>query len=712
MNKSFTKLFAVLSLCMLSSLSVKAADSYVITKDNLGDYFEVKDDTDTLRLKDIVAPESVLDFQGEFRKLNICINKLVYIISTTADAVLDSCSFKIGKGADGSQLTSAYSKDNEGNVSANITFLNTHFLIEGVQNATVDGIYMGVYDARIGKGRGELSIDGAPYTTIKNSLIDVRNNGGSTCVVVYNGSHHTTFDNNVFTISGNVGNILYASVYNSKYYGEPDYLTITNNVFYGKEGSSISVGIIIAGQGQLVENNTLNKASISTSFGFKINENNTFRNNNINDGGSMTIGANCIAENNSVSGNVTANAGSIVKDNTIGGKITLSSDTKAINNAIAKGVTLNSSAKNVIVSNNLIVGNVTINNTNAINTTITGNEITGSIQVKSSGNTISGNTIVTTDNYAMSLVKTSSDNVITNNTMTTSENLGNSAVSIGSGENNIIDNEGVVATFESVAKTYEDRELKITLSRPMNDVNISIKDESDNVLYSGKQNSNSEGKITVPYTPVTDGIVTATLTFGNNSDSKYVSVVFVEFVNPTISISVDDVDVDGQTDVVVGLYGVGNNAVTDGTVLLSFDDDTPDTEITLNGETQYTVRYDNTAISKFVRVTARFLPSAQSAYNTRSVEAAFTVVAASQPTAVDDAGSADEITIRCHGGVAYVSGVGDNSVCKLYDNRGVLLASETENQGVAVFDIPSKGIYMVEIISNGRKTVKKFVAFE
>ena len=714
MHRTITRLLAALSLCLLSFISAKAELDYAITKDNISDYFDCKDDT--FKLKDFVPVGRVLDFQGDFEAVNICIDKLVYIISSTSDATFTNSSFKIVKGADGCQISSTYSIDGDGNVSASISFLNTFFLIEGVKDVLVEGIHFSVLNARISSGIGNFSINGAPYTTVENSLFEVCDNGGTAFLVVRSGSSYTTIDNNVFEVSGTVGNTLYVTTFNPLYPTNSDNLTITNNVInHPGEATGLSMGIVLSGRGHIVENNTITyKGNCITTQAFSTITDCFYKNNIINGGGSMSIGQNCIAENNTINdgGSMTLGQNSTAKNNTINGKITMNNNSKAIGNTVSDGVSLANGANNVIVSNNQITGDIAINKNNT-NTTIASNTITGSIEVKSSGNTISGNTITTTDNYAVSIVNTS-NNTITNNTLTSSEKEGNGAVSSGTGTGNVVDNEGVNVSFESSAKAYEESVLKIILSDKKNNVNISVKDEYDNELYSGKQNSNSEGEITVSYIPTTNGVITFALSFGDNTDSKYVSFATVDRVNPALSLSVDDVyaETNAQTDIVVNLSGVGNNAITDGTVLLSFDDDTPDTEITLNGETQYTVRYDNTAISKFVRVTARFLPSAQSAYNTRSVEAAFTVVAASQPTAVDDAGSAAEITIRCHGGVAYVSGVADNSVCKLYDNRGVLLASETENQGVAVFDIPSKGIYMVEIISNGRKTVKKFVAFE
>lgn len=80
-----------------------------------------------------------------------------------------------------------------------------------------------------------------------------------------------TIDNCTVKAEGNVGNLIYLNVYNIV--GAPTGVplnnnnTVSNNRIYGKEGSGISVGLMVEGTGNLIVNNTLYKASISNSFG-------------------------------------------------------------------------------------------------------------------------------------------------------------------------------------------------------------------------------------------------------------------------------------------------------------------------------------------------------------------------------------------------------------------------------------------------------------
>lgn len=72
--------------------------------------------------------------------------------------------------------------------------------------------------------------------------------------------------------------------------------------------------------------------------------------------------------------------------------------------------------------------------------------------------------------------------------------------------------------------------------------------------------------------------------------------------------------------------------------------------------------------------------------------------------------SADEYTICTQRGIISISNVAANSVCNLYNATGAHLAIKTAGQGTVTFEIPSKGIYIVEIINNGHKNTTKIVA--
>jgi hypothetical protein len=84
-------------------------------------------------------------------------------------------------------------------------------------------------------------------------------------------AEHCTIDNCTVKAEGNVGNLIYLNTFNIV--GAPtgvplnNYNTVSNNKIYGKEGSGISVGLMVEGTNNLIINNTLYKSSISTSFG-------------------------------------------------------------------------------------------------------------------------------------------------------------------------------------------------------------------------------------------------------------------------------------------------------------------------------------------------------------------------------------------------------------------------------------------------------------
>ena len=72
--------------------------------------------------------------------------------------------------------------------------------------------------------------------------------------------------------------------------------------------------------------------------------------------------------------------------------------------------------------------------------------------------------------------------------------------------------------------------------------------------------------------------------------------------------------------------------------------------------------------------------------------------------------STDEYTISTQRGIISISNVAANNVCNLYNEAGAHLAMKTAGQGTVTFEIPSKGIYIVEIINNGHKNTTKIVA--
>ena len=416
-------------------------------------------------------PEGItLDFQGAIinpdtnNVMGFDINKPVNIISTTKDAYIDlnttsgsylgenpgNC-FIVSRGGSGSNITG-------------ISFHNTQLWISNTSDVVFDSISQVIEDQRVGSGVGATSVrDNSSYVTIKNSYFYTRNNGGST-TFTFSWANYCTFDNNTVKAEGNVGNLLYLNVYNIV--GVPTgvpvntYNKFTNNKVYGKEGSAISVGIMVEGEGNIIENNTMYKSSISTSFGGVGAKNNSYIGNILEEGSSLTAQANSIVYNNIVPGSLSTGANSTAFNNTVLKAMTVGAGALAYNNTVG-GLTLSGigavvhdnivngastiSNKNVYVFNNNFSGENTIkfSSANANNVTFENNYVLGNIEftANAKNNYIINNTIITSKDYAIDLkAYTTTNNVIVDNYLSSGENCGNDAVNFTDDGNITVDN--------------------------------------------------------------------------------------------------------------------------------------------------------------------------------------------------------------------------------------------------------------------------------
>ena len=422
-----------------------------------------------------------LDFQGDIINYDdeerwfMDINKPVNVISSTHDAFVDLNT--MGGSLLGEDPGSAFivSYGGSGSNISDIDFHNTQLWISNTSYVVFDHISNVVEDQRVGSGVGATSVrDNSSYVTIKNSYFYTRNNGGST-TFTFSWANHCVFDNNTVKIEGNVGNMLYLNIMNianfpnvtvNAYGGKSPtcpvntYNKFTNNRLYGKEGSAISIGIMVEGIYNVIENNTLYKTSISTSFGAINPANNSYIGNVLMEGssftaqphsiiynnivpGTMSTGANSIAYNNTVGKAMTVGAGSEAYNNTVGG-LTLSGANSYVHDNVVSGDTTISQA-NIIVSNNQFVGDKTIkfSSANAKNVTFSNNDVNGNIEfnAKAINNNIINNTITTSKDYAINLKSyTDTNATISDNILTSKDKFGDDAVNHAEDESLILDN--------------------------------------------------------------------------------------------------------------------------------------------------------------------------------------------------------------------------------------------------------------------------------
>ena len=390
----------------------------VVTQDNYLSYFNQDDNG---KLFDYVPEGATLDFQGSIinpDQANIVqmnINKPVNIVSTTGDAYVDlnttagsllgespGNSFAVTNGGSGSNVTGIY-------------FHNTQIWISNTHDVVLDGISVVVEDQRIGSGVGVTTIrDNSSNVVLKNSYLYTRNNGGSTTFTM-SWTTNCTIDNCTVRAEGNVGNLVYLNTANVV--GAPsgvplnNYNKIINNRIYGKEGSSISVGLMVEGSNNLIMNNTLYKSSISTSFGSKNPADNIYVGNTMTDGSGLTAQTKSIVYGNIVTGALSTGTGSVVYGNIVGGKLTVGQNAKAYNNTVGNGLT--TGGTDAIIENNTIVGAVTINK---LRTTIT---TTGNYAVdlgSKTGNNVTENYLIAKTLKGDDAVKfTNANNIVENN---------------------------------------------------------------------------------------------------------------------------------------------------------------------------------------------------------------------------------------------------------------------------------------------------------
>lgn len=503
--------------------SFKVLDG-VVTYKTFYDYFN---EDDGYKLHDYIPNGVTLDFQGnitfinlnkteDFNILSININKPVNIVSTTNDAFIDF------NGKAGSLLGeyqgSTFTVSNGGSWSnvTGITIHNTQVWIYNTHHVTLDRIRVLVEDARIGSGVGATSVRAnSTWCTVKNSYFYTRNNGGSSSLVMA-WADYCTFDNNTVEVEGQVGNLMYLTTYNVDF--PVDVLpnchnNLTNNRLTGK-GADICWMLVLTGEDNLVENNTINSPGVGIRNQFvdtawyggdAVPAGNRYIGNKLYGGCSMDVSMNSIAYDNIAEGIVKLASNVTFYNNTVG---TLSINSKVdlqlnVYNNTAKTFSIN--ANNFATHDNIIesltfdgdnftfynnqVGsagidggkNIQINGSyfktlyigNACeNLTFSNNEVDGILYVLSNNNKIIGNRINSSDDYAIDLRKTSG-NIITDNYLLSSKEFGNSAVKF-TNENIIRDNYPIAPDVLINVELIDNFENIVTVTVPNSTGGVTI----------------------------------------------------------------------------------------------------------------------------------------------------------------------------------------------------------------------------------------------
>ena len=461
-----------------NSTTFKVFDG-IVTNETFFDYFI------NGTLADYVPEGATLDFRGKFYshddvKFDLVINKPINMISTTGDAFIDlnttagsllgenpgSC-FTINNGGSGS------------NVSG-IIFHNTQVWIYDAHNVVLNNISVIVENKRVGSGVGTTAIrHGSTNVTLKNSYIYTSNNGGSSSIVLTH-VQNCTVENNTIVGEGNVGNLLYLNTFNDAGCDlSNDYNKIINNKITGPSpAAGICYGIGINGNNNLIAGNVINYAGngIVPAWGATPN-NNTYCDNVLIGGASMSVAASSIAYNNTVSGTLTIGSGSVAYNNTAKA-ISVSSNSVVSNSSATAALTVQAGAKvaNVTAASlsvngkNAVIENVSISGvgtikSSATNTTLINSTFGGILTVQSAKNTIKYNNIVLATGDA-AILATGGDNVITNNYLIAGDKLGDNAVNSTVETNIVKDNlpGGIVNVTITAKDVFEGSDVIIDVT--------------------------------------------------------------------------------------------------------------------------------------------------------------------------------------------------------------------------------------------------------
>ena len=512
-----------------NSTTFKVLDG-VVTNETFFDYFI------NGTLADYVPEGATLDFRGKFYshddvKFDLAINKPINMISSTKDAFIDlnttagsllgenpgSC-FTINNGGSGSNVS-------------DIIFHNSQVWIYDAHNVVLDNISVIVENKRVGSGVGTTSIrHGSTNVTLKNSYIYTSNNGGSSSIVLTH-VQNCTIENNTIVGEGNVGNLLYLNTFNDAGCDlSNDYNKIINNKITGPSpAAGICYGIGITGNNNLIAGNVINYAGagIVNAFG-GVPNNITYCDNVLIGGASMTVAANSIAYNNTVSGALNVGSGSVAYNNTAK-SISASSNSVVSDSIVTATLTVQAGVKvaNVTAASlsvngkNAVIENVTVSGAGIIrsaagNTTLINSTFGGMLTVQSNDNTIKYNNIVLATGNTTILV-TGGNNVITDNYLVAGDKIGDNAVNSTVDTNIIKDNlpNGLINVTITAKDVFEGSDVIIdvvvgTVSDLTGKFTLKINNNEYDLVF-------SDSKASVVISNLTAGKYDITVTYSNSS---------------------------------------------------------------------------------------------------------------------------------------------------------------------------------------------------
>jgi len=411
----------------------KETKTHIVNNDTISTVFNNKGvspysnyNFNTSLLGDEVNDGDTLDFQGKISgDYNLTINKAVNIISSTQDA-------NISLNTTCNGLTGLYPGNHfiigqEGSYTnvTGINFYNTQIFVYNSTGVTLDNISAIVEDQPIGGGVGQTSIrENSTNITVKNSYFYTRNNGGSSTLVLA-WAENCTILNNTIKADGNVGNLLYLTLFNVEPRPPTDIIPNSNNKILnntigtrGQATTDISWTVVLSGANNTIDGNEILRGGIQSQWGGATSAGNTIiTNNNIYSGGvSSSLASNLTIENNTFGGNLVINYNATIKNNTFA-NLTITQETSTVTNNTFQTLNIQrTSTKNFIADNTL----------------------SGTANIQTTNNTFINNRIINNDDYTVKV--TTSNNNISDNYLVAGTTAGNKTLIISG--NNIVENNG------------------------------------------------------------------------------------------------------------------------------------------------------------------------------------------------------------------------------------------------------------------------------
>ena len=395
-DSGFARVLTIVALMLIAATGAWAQSTHIVDQNNVNTIFGGNGYT----LGNAVKADDVLDFQGTIDiDHSLVINKPVYIISSTMDAVVKLHTPAGDRTGNNPGSTFVINADGAGTQVQDIRLENTGMWIFNTSNVTFTGVTFHVDNASVCLGVGHVALRYSDHITFDGCTVYTKNNGGSSACVL-TGSHDCTFKDTHFENAGNVGNILYiGNTYNtadmpSGFTMVSDDCKVINCTITADQSSALTQFRIQGGLRYLVEGCTV--VNVPPTF---------------------STSATAAADGYTIRNNTFTTALSIPKASTFTG------------NSVTGNVT--------IIANNATVSGTTV----FPGSTITGNSILGKVTFSnnSKNNTFTGNTVISSEAYAVVMASTKdANNTVTDNILLAASNAGDAAVNPSTGTGNTI----------------------------------------------------------------------------------------------------------------------------------------------------------------------------------------------------------------------------------------------------------------------------------